>query len=177
MCQSEHDVTRLHDPQPKPRRRALLAHARGVWVATVVALVAVGIWIASFWCHAAWISPQGTLVGIAEGDFYQVTFPTSGLLRAVPPSGEAFVARHGTPMWWSAHFAGPPRAVTITGLALHWWALGIAAGWWFVLWWRLRSVREPHECWQCAYDRRGLGPDMACPECGATGQRPDPTRS
>jgi hypothetical protein len=160
------------DAQQRPIRRGMLARARGVWVVTAFAAIAVGVWIASFWFHAAWIAPNGTLVAIAKGDFYEVSFPAAKLLRAVPPSGEAIVANHGTPLWWSGYFGGPPLTVTTTGIALHWWALGIAAAWWGLIWWRVRHIRELHECWQCAYDRRGLATEMACPECGAPARAP-----
>lgn len=156
--------------QRRQSRRGVLAWARGRWVVTAIAVVAVLLWIASFWYHVAWMNPNGTLIGVARGELYEASFPASSMVRAVAPSGEAVVGRNGTPLWWSGYVAGPPLTVTVASVSLQWWAAGIAAGWWGLVWWRLRHLREPHECWQCAYDRRGLAAEMACPECGAAGK-------
>lgn len=139
---------------------------------TAIAAVAVGVWAASFWFHAAWMYPSGTLVGFARGEIHDVRFPAAAALKAVPASGDAFIARNAAPMWWSGHFAGAPLRATITPMSLQWWAVGIAAAWWGLIWWRLKVLREPHECWQCGYDRRGLSAGMACPECGASSLPP-----
>jgi hypothetical protein len=36
-----------------------------------------------------------------------------------------------------------------------------------LLWWRRWRFRQPWQCRGCGYDRRGLGPEAPCPECGA----------
>lgn len=57
-------------------------------------------------------------------------------------------------------------------------ALGVlfwAALWWLVLFGRRAAVRfvriRRGRCPACAYDRRGLGPDTPCPECGLMARR------
>lgn len=163
---------RIGEVQQPQTRRGVRAWAKGAWLMTAVAIVAVGVWASSFWFHAAWIYPNGTLVGFARGQIHEASFPATSTVVTVPPAGRSFIGRNGTPMWWSPYFASPPLKMTISAMPLHWWAAAAAAGWWGLIWWRLRVLREPHECWQCTYDRRGIAAQAACPECGAPAKPP-----
>jgi hypothetical protein len=146
-------------------------------VCTVVALVIAAVWIATLWLEAHWVRHDGKgsrTVVIWGGEVFRFSMdqqpPIANFVGEWHFSLEGREARYRWDLRWGALWDnGPSSFEEHLPLWIPFASIGGAGA---VLWWvHLRHRRAgPGACPTCGYDRRGLGADAECPECGGAGR-------
>lgn len=145
-----------------PTRRVIM------WGLAGVAAVFAVLCPLSRWLWAGWFGPAGKpAVNVAMGGEQVVI----NVIKGPPP-----MAPYGPKLWWKTapvswafwfHYRSYP---TVTQLVIPLWPLAVVPGAAAFLLWRGELParrRRLGQCVKCGYDRRGIDPAAACPECGA----------
>jgi len=156
-------------------RTGLIYLRKGMrWLTTVGLLMALGVWIGSFFFWATGSIPSRSVEVEVRAGQIEVT--------RVLFQGSPFVFQLVPWQVWRAptvDYSNAPgfdfevrEPIFRCKLWMPVTVLAVAAA----LCWRLdgRAARRHRNgcCVQCGYDRRGLGPDVPCPECGKPPRSP-----
>lgn len=68
--------------------------------------------------------------------------------------------------WWTGFYSSSASGRQMVVVPL-WMPFVLFAGAGGILLWKSRKRLPAHCCGQCGYDRRGIGKNAACPECGS----------
>ncbi|CAG0996178.1 hypothetical protein PHYC_02577 [Phycisphaerales bacterium] len=137
------------------------------WSAAAATLALLAIWVCTRWFYLWLITSAGITIHINSG---LIAFGSVGSNPGV--TAGLTLQRHSRPralrLWFEST---PPGSLPYFALPL--WLPAVAFAALTVIAWR--GGRPPSEgfCAACAYDRRGLDPAAACPECGSSGGSPD----
>lgn len=133
------------------------------WTTTLAAALLVAGMVASFWLQVTVRNPGRWRIEVSGG---LARLSASGVPGGSAPSGPLQLdgGPHSAPTgWWPRRY----RRVGWPALDVPLWMVAglfaIPAG---CLWWCGKRPRVGH-CATCGYDRAGLRPNSACPECGS----------
>lgn len=137
------------------------------WSTSAATLTLIAVWICSRWFYLWWVTSVGVAVNINSG---LITFANTGANSGV--SAGLTLQRHSQPRPLRLWFESPPPG-SLPYFALPLWLPAAACAAISFLFWR--GGRPPSDgcCAACSYDRRGLDPAAACPECGSSSGNPD----
>lgn len=112
----------------------------------------------------AWTGLHVTAIGLVSG--IVVGIVTGSRLTAAGTTA-AVVVCYPAGVWMGSVWAPRSALFTLEGVWLV--LLSAVLGWWVVR--ERRAMKPVWACQACGYDRRGIGADRECPECGATAGR------
>ena len=148
-------VIQLRVNHPPGKRARLLA-----WIATIASAVLLINWIGSAWYVMMWNSTGGGSIGIASGQL-GIAHSSAGLLQP----GWEFRENDDLFNWWFTWVS----LKRLWFLMIPLWVPLIATTSVAAFCWHRRLWVSSHlnRCPKCKYDRAGLAPAAACPECNS----------
>jgi hypothetical protein len=159
------------------RWRRIRGRRWGKWAGALLTVAVIVLWLSSRWCSGYInVSTQHRVVAasLATGGieiylFYSASTETAKLDRGVHADAgwERKTGNARRWMWW-VHTEQMDQYTRLVLVPL-WIPFLAVAGITAWLWYRDRRI--PGLCRRCRYDRAGLAPEAACPECGGTAER------
>ncbi|CAG0994214.1 hypothetical protein PHYC_02465 [Phycisphaerales bacterium] len=146
------------------------------WVGLVISVIVASAWIGSMWWGVAWwqVPPKGSggnvvIYVLGQGAIGYSRFSLANAPNASAASKWYFNRVPFRPLWWLWWDSRGSRTLMVP-LYMPTFVVGAAT---FAVWRRDRAaawrLAHPRACVKCGYDRAGLDPAVACPECGAAG--------
>lgn len=158
-------------PNQPPSPRSTRGRGRRVakWAGLVVCVAIAAGFVVSTWRSAYWYPDPRTMIVLGNGQV-TVMYSRYSDARDFTPASTDANPHGGGQWWWYPRFFDGGNG---TWAHLPLWCLFAAVLIPTAMLWYRDSARyrrrHPLRCAGCGYDRRGLGFEVVCPECGASG--------